>query len=79
MKAHSGSTEYFTGQSWSGDTVYPDFFKKTTFNATKVWWHTQLNTFVFSQKVEFDGLWIDASEATTFCKGQCYQDGSLLG
>ena len=60
------------GLVWPGGTTWVDWFHP---NATK-YWHSEFD--YFRQTVEFDGLWIDMNEVTSFCDGECgYGPGQL--
>ena len=68
INAYTDSDEYFTGEVWPVDAVYPSFFRKNT----TTWWKDQIET--FHGLIEFDGLWQDMNEASNFCHGYCYSD-----
>ncbi|KAF5309523.1 hypothetical protein D9619_012366 [Psilocybe cf. subviscida] len=56
----------YIGQVWPGFTVFPDWFSK---NAQK-WWTEALHNWTASG-IEFDGIWLDMNEASSFCDGSC--------
>ncbi|XP_051012796.1 sucrase-isomaltase, intestinal [Acomys russatus] len=51
------------GQVWPGLTVYPDFTNPQTMD----WWANECD--IFHQQVEYDGLWIDMNEVSSFIQG----------
>ena len=67
IKRNKNSSKPFFGQVWPGKSVFVDFFHP---NASKYWEEMldQLYT-----DVEFDGLWLDMNEASSFCDGECPQ------
>lgn len=61
-----GST--YIGSVWPGFTVFPDWLGSGAGN----WWTSEITA--FHQNLSFDGLWIDMSEASSFCVGSCGTD-----
>uniref|UniRef100_G1SKM6 Sucrase-isomaltase, intestinal n=1 Tax=Oryctolagus cuniculus TaxID=9986 RepID=G1SKM6_RABIT len=59
----SDGTTPIVGEVWPGDTVYPDF---TSPNCIE-WWANECN--IFHQEVNYDGLWIDMNEVSSFVQG----------
>ncbi|XP_028723035.1 sucrase-isomaltase, intestinal [Peromyscus leucopus] len=51
------------GEVWPGLTVYPDF----TNPQTTEWWANECS--IFHDKVNYDGLWIDMNEVSSFIQG----------
>lgn len=51
------------GEVWPGLTVYPDFTNPKTMD----WWANECS--IFHQLVEYDGLWIDMNEVSSFIQG----------
>ncbi|KAH0513128.1 Sucrase-isomaltase, intestinal [Microtus ochrogaster] len=51
------------GEVWPGLTVYPDFTKPQTIE----WWANECD--IFHKEVEYDGLWIDMNEVSSFIQG----------
>ncbi|XP_066097514.1 sucrase-isomaltase, intestinal isoform X1 [Saccopteryx bilineata] len=51
------------GEVWPGLSVYPDF---TNPNCIE-WWANECK--IFHQEVEYDGLWIDMNEVSSFVQG----------
>ncbi|XP_055452485.1 sucrase-isomaltase, intestinal [Psammomys obesus] len=51
------------GEVWPGLTVYPDFTNPRTMD----WWANECS--IFHQLVEYDGLWIDMNEVSSFIQG----------
>lgn len=64
-------TEYI-GQVWPGYTVFPDWFAENT----QHWWTDALEEWSDSG-VEFDGIWLDMNEASSFCDGSCGTGANL--
>ncbi|KAJ4297284.1 hypothetical protein N0V88_004202 [Collariella sp. IMI 366227] len=63
-----GSTYY--GAVWPGYTVFPDWVGAALNGTGAVdWWAEELR--IWSEKVAFDGIWIDMSEVASFCVGSC--------
>nr|ALS55547.1 alpha-glucosidase [Phaffia rhodozyma] len=61
----------YIGKVWPGYTVFPDWFQ----NSTQDWW---TEAFInYSQIVEFDGIWIDMNEPSSFCEGSCGSSADL--
>ena len=63
-----GSVYY--GAVWPGFTVFPDWIG-AALNGTQTveWWINEL--VMWSEKVAFDGIWVDMNEAASFCVGSC--------
>jgi alpha-glucosidase len=59
------SSEY-VGQVWPGFTVFPDWFSPNA----EAWWTEALKNWT-DLGVEFDGIWADMNEASSFCEGSC--------
>uniref|UniRef100_A0A8C6W327 Sucrase-isomaltase, intestinal n=1 Tax=Nannospalax galili TaxID=1026970 RepID=A0A8C6W327_NANGA len=59
----SDGTTPLIGEVWPGLTVYPDF----TGSQTIEWWANECS--LFHQQVEYDGLWIDMNEVSSFIQG----------
>ncbi|KAF7334797.1 Glycoside hydrolase family 31 protein [Mycena sanguinolenta] len=56
----------YVGQVWPGFTVFPDWFAPNTL----AWWTEALKN--WSQTgVEFNGIWLDMNEISSFCEGSC--------
>ncbi|XP_041515159.1 sucrase-isomaltase, intestinal [Microtus oregoni] len=51
------------GEVWPGLTVYPDFTNPQTIE----WWANECD--IFHNEVEYDGLWIDMNEVSSFIQG----------
>lgn len=51
------------GEVWPGLSVYPDFTNPNCID----WWANECND--FHQKVNYDGLWIDMNEVSSFVQG----------
>lgn len=60
-------TKPLTGGIFGGDAYYPDFTNPNT----TTWWHTMLDYLYNDLGIQFDGIWIDMNEATSFCNGYC--------
>lgn len=59
--------EPFVGKVWPGDTVFVDWSHP---QAAKFWQSGLAN---LAKEVDFDGLWLDMNEATSFCDGACFE------
>nr|XP_007970400.2 sucrase-isomaltase, intestinal [Chlorocebus sabaeus] len=57
-----GSTPII-GEVWPGLTVYPDFTNPNCID----WWANECS--IFHQEVQYDGLWIDMNEVSSFVQG----------
>lgn len=57
-------TEY-VGKVWPGNAVWADWH----YPAAGGWWADEITRFY--QQIEFDGIWIDMSELSSFCEGSC--------
>jgi alpha-glucosidase (family GH31 glycosyl hydrolase) len=55
----------FIGLVWPGKSVWVDFFHPNS----SVYWTEMLD--VLHQQVDFDGIWLDMNEASSFCDGEC--------
>lgn len=55
----------YLGVVWPGYTVFPDWLA----NNTDSWWADEMNR--SHDNISFDGIWIDMSEASSFCVGSC--------
>ncbi|KAL0592712.1 Sucrase-isomaltase, intestinal [Plecturocebus cupreus] len=51
------------GEVWPGLTVYPDFTNPNCID----WWANECS--IFHQQVQYDGLWIDMNEVSSFIQG----------
>ncbi|XP_027628344.1 sucrase-isomaltase, intestinal [Tupaia chinensis] len=51
------------GEVWPGLTVYPDFTSPSCIE----WWANECS--LFHQQVQYDGLWIDMNEVSSFIQG----------
>jgi alpha-glucosidase len=56
----------YIGQVWPGSTVFPDWFAPNT----QGWWTQALKNWT-ALGVDFDGIWLDMNEASSFCTGSC--------
>jgi hypothetical protein len=56
----------YIGKVWPGYTVFPDYFHPNTTS----WWTEMLQDW-FDLGIEFDGLWEDMNEVSSFCDGSC--------
>ncbi|KAI1806571.1 glycoside hydrolase family 31 protein [Daldinia bambusicola] len=63
----------YVGKVWPGYTVYPDWIG-SLFNGTGAnqWWLSEVTE--YHSKINFDGIWIDMSEVSSFCVGSCGSD-----
>jgi alpha-glucosidase len=55
----------YIGAVWPGYTVFPDWLA----NNTQSWWTEAFRN--FSRIANFDGIWLDMNEASSFCVGSC--------
>ena len=55
----------YIGDVWPGYTVFPDWLSA----GANRWWTDEM--LIWHQKLAFDGIWIDMSEASSFCIGSC--------
>ncbi|KAI1087276.1 glycoside hydrolase family 31 protein [Rostrohypoxylon terebratum] len=60
----------YVGAVWPGYTVFPDWIG-ALFNDTGAnrWWAREILGYHY--KIDFDGIWIDMSEVSSFCVGSC--------
>lgn len=67
----------YIGSVWPGYTVFPDWVG-AVLNGTGAieWWKNELTS--WHEKLEFDGIWIDMSEVSSFCSGSCGSNNLLL-
>lgn len=63
MKNPDGSL--YIGDVWPGYTVFPDWIG----GGAGQWWIDEM--VAWHNKLNFDGAWIDMSEASSFCVGSC--------
>ena len=64
--------DFYYGDNWPGFSVWPDWLSST---AQDFWASELLNWY---QSISFDGIWIDLSEASSFCAGSCGTDQLIL-
>lgn len=55
----------YIGAVWPGYTVFPDFLANSTYE----WWKDALED--WRDEIEYDGIWLDMNEASSFCVGSC--------
>ncbi|KAJ5101840.1 hypothetical protein NUU61_004062 [Penicillium alfredii] len=55
----------YIGAVWPGYAVFPDWLSK----GAEGWWTNEMVEYY--KKVAFDGAWIDMSEISSFCTGNC--------
>ncbi|KAI1502562.1 glycoside hydrolase family 31 protein [Biscogniauxia marginata] len=60
----------YIGEVWPGPSVFGDWIG-ALFNGTGAnrWWISEVSE--YHSKVDFDGIWIDMSEVSSFCTGSC--------
>ena len=63
----------YVGQVWPGYTAFPDWLSH---NGTQ-WWINE--TVAWHDKLDFDGIWIDMNEVSSFCVGSCGSINHLRG
>lgn len=56
---------YYYGDQWPGFSVWPDFLGPTA----QDFWTSELVNWHYD--IPFDGIWIDLSEASSYCVGSC--------
>ncbi|KAJ4292427.1 hypothetical protein N0V90_009089 [Kalmusia sp. IMI 367209] len=56
---------FYFGDNWPGFSVWGDWL----ISSTQGWWTNEFVT--WHGKTPFDGIWIDLSEASSFCAGPC--------
>lgn len=59
------TTDPFVGLVWPGKSVWVDFFHPNS----SAYWSEMLAE--MQQQVNFDGIWLDMNEASSFCDGEC--------
>ncbi|CAO2648181.1 Nn.00g074480.m01.CDS01 [Neocucurbitaria sp. VM-36] len=57
--------DYYFGNNWPGFSVWGDWL----IPSTQAWWTNEILT--WHKGTPFDGIWIDLSEAASFCTGSC--------
>lgn len=62
-----GNDSYYYGAQWPGISVWPDFIVPQG----QQFWTEQIKA--FHGKLDFDGFWLDVSDAVSFCAGSCGQ------
>ncbi|MCJ1378847.1 hypothetical protein MMC17_001946 [Xylographa soralifera] len=55
----------YIGEVWPGYTVFPDWIG----GGAGQWWTDEMTT--WHGEISWDGIWIDMSEASSFCIGSC--------
>lgn len=56
---------YYYGDNWPGFSSWADWLLP----ASQDWWTNEID--MWHKDVPFDGIWIDLSEASSFCAGPC--------
>ena len=56
----------YIGDVWPGYTVFPDWLPES---GARDWWAQEILTYY--EHIKFSGIWIDMSEASSFCVGSC--------
>jgi alpha-glucosidase len=57
--------DYYYGNNWPGFSVWGDWL----IPSTQRWWTNEI--VMWHNGTPFDGIWIDLSEASSFCAGSC--------
>lgn len=57
--------DYYFGNNWPGFSVWGDWL----IPSTQAWWTNEI--LIWHKGTPFDGIWIDLSEAASFCAGSC--------
>ena len=68
IKSPTNPNTPIIGRATSGDSVFVDFYMHNTLP----YWKNQMN--ILYKQVEYDGLWLDMNEVTSYCTGICYND-----
>ena len=55
----------YVGAVWPGFTVFPDWSAP----GTQAWWTDSFQK--WHKEVEYDGIWLDMNEVSSFCVGSC--------
>lgn len=63
----NGNDSWYYGVQWPGFSVWPDFLVPQA----QQFWTEQIKA--FHEKIQFDGFWLDVSDAPSFCTGSCGQ------
>jgi alpha-glucosidase len=60
----------YIGEVWPGYTVFPDWIG-SVLNGTGAidWWVNEMS--IWHKNINWDGIWIDMSEVSSFCVGSC--------
>jgi alpha-glucosidase (family GH31 glycosyl hydrolase) len=61
------SDKPLTAGVWCGHAYFPDYFNEKT----QSYWFQMFDHLNQELGLEFDGLWLDMNEATSFCNGYC--------
>jgi alpha-glucosidase len=62
---HNPDKSEYIGAVWPGYTVFPDWHSDKAVS----WWVNEMK--MWHDQIAFDGIWIDMSEASSFCVGSC--------
>ncbi|KAI9705826.1 MAG: hypothetical protein M1836_005232 [Candelina mexicana] len=62
---HNPDGSLYIGAVWPGYTVFPDWLSP----GANSWWSNEMTT--YHANISFSGIWIDMSEASSFCVGSC--------
>jgi len=65
--------ETYYGTQWPGFSVWPDF---TTDTSAQQYWTDEFKRYF--EQLEFDGWWLDISDAPSWCTGSCGADKLAL-
>ncbi|KAK3678865.1 hypothetical protein LTR78_001318 [Recurvomyces mirabilis] len=57
--------QFYIGDGWPGFSVWADWLVPTS----QQWWTNETSS--YHEIIPFDGIWIDLSEASSFCVGSC--------
>ena len=63
----NGNDSWYYGVEWPGFSVWPDFLVPQA----QQFWTEQI--VAFHQILNFDGFWLDVSDAVSYCTGSCGQ------
>lgn len=65
IRQNDSTNDYYYGVLWPGFSAYPDFNSPEA----QQFWTEQLVQ--YHDELEYDGFWLDVSDATSFCTGSC--------
>ena len=63
---HNEDGSQYVGSCWPGFAVWPDWLNPQA----EGWWSNEVS--LFHKKLNFDGIWNDMNEPSSFCTGSCF-------